>query len=373
MGVYKRFNGKRLNPKDKNWSKGTWYVWKRLKGRVIHEPIPEASTQRMAEEAERVLIQRAFNKRYGVQDNDTTFAKFADTTYRRYATQKNTNLKAKETDIDYLTAFFGKKKPISEITAQDCRDAQDQLLHTPTVRAGKRSPSSVNRTMSTLSKIFTLACEEGILERNPMQYVRRLAEPPPRQRLLTPEQKEAFWNEIAKDKYMFRIVMLGVNLPLRRGQILAITREAVDLENRTLFVIKSKGRPPRAVPLNNAALRILSEMCGEVSTGPLITWRGLPVTDFRSRWEKLLVRAGINRGPEGDRPPTREDNFHFHDLRTEFASELLRNNVNPEIVRRLFAHSSMQITQNYLQTDAADLFDAVNSIGDNIQNSEVIQ
>lgn len=230
--------------------------------------------------------------------------------------------------------------------------------------------------MSTASKIFTLACEEGLLERNPMQYVRHLEEPPPRQRLLTPEQKESFWNEVTKDRFMFRIVMLGVNLPVRRGQILAITKEAVDAENRTLFVIRSKGRPPRAIPLNNAALQILTEMCAEVGSGPLVLYHGKPIRDFRTRWEKLLVRAKINRpkpidDDEGPKP-TREENFHFHDLRTEFGTNLIRNNVSPEIIRRLYNHSSMQITQTYMQVDDM-LFDAVNSLDNEIQNSEVVQ
>lgn len=342
-------------------------MYKRLAGRVIHKSLPEAKTKAQAETAERIEIERAFNKRYGVPDASMTFAVFADSTYRRYAEQKNVNVKAKTTDIDVLIRLFGKKRMLTEITAQDCRDVQFAVLQMPTVTAGRRSPSTVNRTMSTLSKIFTLACEEGLLERNPMQYVRQLEEPPPRQRLLTPEQKESFWNEVTKDRFMFRIVMLGVNLPVRRGQILAITKEAVDAESRTVFVIRSKGRPPRGVPLNNAAMQILSEMCAEVESGALILYHGKPIKDFRTRWEKLLVRAKINK--EGG---TREENFHFHDLRTEFASELLRNNVNPEIVRRLFAHSTMQITQGYMQTDD-QLAAAVGTLDGNIQQSEVIQ
>lgn len=341
---------------------------------MIHQSIPEATSKTKAEAAERKLIDRAFNKRYGFSNHDVRFADFADTTYRKYVRQKNANTVAKEIDIEYMIEFFGKRKLIAEITPQDCRDVQDWLLHKPTYEKDEkrtsrpRSPSSVNRSMSTLSKIFTLACEEGELDKNPMEFVGRLDEPPPRHRLLTQEQKEAFWREVSKDPFMFRIVMLGVNLPVRRGQILAMTKEAVNIENRTLSIVASKGRAPRMIPLNNAAAQILAEMCSEVESGPLITFKGKKIGSFKTRWNKLLVRTGINK-----ENGTREENFHFHDLRTEFGTNLLKNNVNPEVINQLYSHSSMQITKVYLGEDMTLLRSAVNSLDENIQNTETVQ
>lgn len=376
MSVFKLYQGKRIAPGHPKYKSARWWVYKRLgKGRVIHETIPEAITKADAEIAERELIRRVFARKYGVAGPEIRFADFADTTYRRYVKQKNTNVTAKETDIAYLIRFFGRRKLVTEVTAQDCRDFQDWLLRKPTYendsnrQHGKRSPSSVNRTMSTLKKILNLACEEGFLESNPMRFVAKLEEPPPRRRLLTKDQKGAFWNELAKDPFMFRIAVLGVNVPLRRGQILAITKESVDFENRTVLVVSSKGRASRPVPLNSAALRILTEMCNDVESGPLITFNGRKIDSFKTRWNKLLIRAKINK-----KGGTREENFHFHDLRTEFGSNLLKRNVNPEIINRLYAHSTMQITQGYIEMlGMGQMFDAVNSLDDDIQKSEVVQ
>jgi site-specific recombinase XerD len=64
-----------------------------------------------------------------------------------------------------------------------------------------------------------------------------------------------------------------------------------------------------------------------------------PITDFCKRWHPLLNRAGINK-PGG----TREENYHFHDVRTHFASELIRRNTNPLVVQNFFAHLDMSIT-----------------------------
>lgn len=391
MSVFKRFNGKRITADDPNWDRGTWYVYKRIAGQPpIQKAIPEARTKKQAEAAEIKEIAKAFNKKYG-DEPQITFHEFADKTYRSYIEQKNVNKKAKLTDLETFLKFFGKKKLLADIKVKDCRDLQYQITNTPVIihrtdkatgkqvesRRHPRSPSTVNRTMTSLSKIFTLACEEEIIQRNPMRHVAQLEEPPPRQRLLTDEQKERFWAEVLKDRFMFRIVMLGLNMPVRRGQILALKKEDIELENRKAWVVSSKRRQRRPIPLNTAALQVLTELCDELpaDNGYLITFRGKPIRDFRTRWEKLLVRAGINKAKDDN--PTREENFHFHDLRTELASTLLRNNVNPEIIRRLYAHSSMQITQGYIGTEDSTLFDAMNTLPDNtpgeIINSEVLQ
>ncbi len=79
-----------------------------------------------------------------------------------------------------------------------------------------------------------------------------------------------------------------------------------------------------------------------------------PVKDFRKRWCTALRNASINK-----KGGTREENYHFHDLRSYFASELIRRNTNPLIVQNLFAHSDMSITTVYAQTDDKLLLEAV--------------
>jgi integrase len=371
MGVYRRYKRKRVKPGDKDYSKGTWYIWKRIKGqkKPLHEPIYGVSTKAEAEEKAQEIIQEAREgHRRGTRSADTVSG-FADTTYRRYVNQKNTNIKAKEADIDVFIKHFGPDWLLRRVTPQDCRDLQDKLLKTPTVIGDERSPSTVNRTMSSLSKMFTLACEEGLLDRSPMEFVRGLIEPPARKRLLDPDQKAKFWHEVLKDRFMYQIVMLAVNLPVRRGQILGIQKEHChDLHNRILWVIPSKNRPPRPVPVNDAAFEILTGLCREVDAGHLIRYQGRPIKDFRTRWEKLLVRAKINK-VDG----TRAENFHFHDLRTEFASNLLGEDVNPEVIRQLFAHSTMQITQGYTKAELGLLYDAVSRLRYDVLESQTLQ
>jgi hypothetical protein len=93
----------------------------------------------------------------------------------------------------------------------------------------------VNRIMSTASKIFTLACEEGKLELNPMRHVKMLNEPASRETgCCQPTKRSGYGKHWRATCLMSRLVTLAVNLPLRRGQLLALTAGAVDFTNGTI-------------------------------------------------------------------------------------------------------------------------------------------
>ncbi|HMQ02749.1 MAG TPA: site-specific integrase [Pyrinomonadaceae bacterium] len=353
MSVFKRFDGKRITSSHPAYAKARWWMYKRLKGKVIHQAIPEATTRQEAELAERQIIKASFDHNYSVADTTTTLASFIEKKYRPYVEQNNVNKGAKDLYIRLLLKHF-KRQTLASISPQDCRNCRAKLQTRQNRRKkeSELSPSSINRIMSTLSKIFSLACEEGIIDRNPMQYVKALPEPPPRRRLLDEKQKKALWRELEKHPLLYRLIVLAVNLPLRRGQLMAITEDVIDFEHEQILVIGSKGRPPRLVPINATAATMLKEM---IADGQL----PFPVNDFRKRWHTALRDAGINK-----KGGTREENYHFHDLRSYFASELIKRNTNPLIVQNLFAHSDMSITTIYAQADKKQMLEAVKLLDD---------
>lgn len=353
MTVFKKFQGKRITSKHPEYANARWYCWRRIgKGRIIHKALPEAQTKQQAETAERLEVEKVFNRKYGIVE-DVSFSDFTNKTYRKYVKQHNENVYVKDLFIKELNKFFGKKF-LSQITAQDCRDYQFRRKNAKTKHGAKRSPSSVNKETSTLSKIFTLACQEGLLERNPMQYVVKLTEPPARKRLLSEAQKESLWKELEKDEYLYNLVTLALNLPMRRGQLLAITKESVDFDLGILKAIKSKGREPRNIPLNGKAAEVLKYLCSKVEKGDLFL-----IKDFRKRWHKALIDAGINK-EDG----TREENYHFHDIRSWLSQRLLKRNTNSKVIQNLFAHSDESITDIYLTADEMMMADALRSLDD---------
>lgn len=345
MSVYKVFDGKRITSRHPKYKTARWWCYKRIRGhKTLHQSIPEARTQEQAEKAERKLIDDVFAGKYGERKNPT-FADFVDNVYLKYCRQKNVNVYVKEIFCEVLKDFFGKMK-LRDITPQDCRDFQDKRLKTPTKYKKQRANASVNKETSTLGRIFTLAMEQKILTETPMRFVKKLETPDPRHFLLTDKQKESLWTELEKDQYVFRFVVLATNLPLRKGQLLAISEDAIDFERGILWVIASKGKKPRYVPLNATATAILRAMVAE--------GRFFDTKYFEKRWRQILLDAGINK-EDG----TRETNYHLHDLRVWFASELHRRGASPYHIKELFDHSDMSTSAIYIKSADEDLADVV--------------
>jgi integrase len=234
-----------------------------------------------------------------------------------------------------------------DITPQSCRNTQAAFRK-------RYSASTVNLIMSTASKIFNLAGEEGILDKNPMAFVKRIKEPPPRDRILSKEEWERLWKELEKDLLMLRFITMAINLPLRRGQLLAITPNAIDFQRGSLSVIGSKGRTSRVIPCNSTVQNTMRSMIADEQL-PF----PLKETGLRKRWVKILKRAKI-------------EDFRFHDLRHCLATELERRNVRPEIIRNLFGHSSMKITQVYINPEMEEMARAVRTL-DDTQEVENVQ
>lgn len=55
----------------------------------------------------------------------------------------------------------------------------------------------------------------------------------------------------------------------------------------------------------------------------------------------------------------REENFHFHDLRHVFGTELLKRGANPYHIKDLFAHTSMEVSAIYISSEMEQLQNTV--------------
>ena len=83
--------------------------------------------------------------------------------------------------------------------------------------------------MNCESPVFQVGCR--LVALSFLQYVKALPEPPPRKRLLSTSKNQSLWRELESDLLPYRLVTLAVNLPLRRGQVLALVEKVIDFEN----------------------------------------------------------------------------------------------------------------------------------------------
>jgi len=241
-------------------------------------------------------------------------------------------------------AFAGRR--IDQVTASEV-DSFLVDLH----RDGL-TPASVNRYRSRLSSMMNRAIAWGHREDNPVRLVTRLKEETLPDRYLLPGEFQALLT--ACDEDLRGLVHLAAVTGMRRGELLALTWEDIDLDRGYLVVraAHSKTSEGRTVPLNAEARALLDGMNGP-REGRVWPFRHFP----RRRWERVVRDLGWDRTGT-----PRLRNWRFHDLRHTCASWLAMADVPMSKVAKILGHKELKTTQRYAHLADASLVEAVERI-----------
>ena len=151
------------------------------------------------------------------------------------------------------------------------------------------------------------------------------------------------------------MVLLSLNTGLRQGELFSLAWENVDLRLKTITVLAShsKGNTTRTVPLNTEALSVLTTIKPEGAAGLVFK---SPVTggrfnNVKKAWAEITKAAKL-------------DTLRWHDLRHDFASQLVMLGVPLYTVQKLLGHANARMTQRYAKLAPDTLADAVNVLGD---------
>jgi integrase len=120
------------------------------------------------------------------------------------------------------------------------RDVQDRAAEP------REGTGHVSRELALLRKMLALAVDWELLERHPMARGKGLQEPPGRLRYLSPEEVDALLTACAP--HIRPIVVCRLHTGMRRGEILGLTWDQVDLRKRLIRVTRTKSGEARAIP-----------------------------------------------------------------------------------------------------------------------------
>ena len=244
--------------------------------------------------------------------------------------EKQKGFKSKKGFIKKLVAHFASLN-LSLLRTQAVEQYQTNLL-----KQGFKN-SSVNRVLSTLKHMVTKAVEwemapEEILKR--VRKVKQLPERNGRLRFLSKEEIESLTN--ACDAHLRPIVITAVNTGMRKGEILALVWEQVDLKHGFVLLVNTKNGKRREIPINKTLRDSLTALPRHI-TSPYVFWQGEDgkrFMDVRRSFRSALKRAGIK-------------DFHFHDLRHTFASHLIMKGADITTVKELLGHNTLTMTMRY--------------------------
>ena len=104
-----------------------------------------------------------------------------------------------------------------------------------------RKPSTINRELGILSKIFSLAIKYGITYSNPCRDIPWLPENNKRVRyLLDEEEPKLFAILNGRRKHLRPLVTVAIGTGMRRGDQLNLRWEKVDFQRDVIYVPNSK-------------------------------------------------------------------------------------------------------------------------------------
>lgn len=249
-------------------------------------------------------------------------------------------------------------KLLSDVISPLIIEYRDILSSQTTYRKTKRSPATTVRYMAALSHAFTIAIQWGWVEENPMRKVSKPKEPRGRVRYLLPEERQKLLETCKQSPspYLYPIVVLALSTGMRQMEILTLNWKDIDLEKGTIILLETKNNERRCVPLTGYALTIVTELSAKRKIlSPLLfpsnRLSNNKPYNIRAAWEQAIKTAGIK-------------DFRFHDLRHDFASQLLASGASLAQLSEVMGHKTLQMIKRYAHlshSQAADVVTKMNA------------
>jgi integrase len=210
-------------------------------------------------------------------------------------------------------------------------------------RLAQVSAGTVIRELAYISSAINHARREwGLQVANPVALVRKPTAPRGRERVLTEEEEQrlldALRPEGRRSAWMLSLVKLALATGMRRGELLSLRWEEVDIDRRIAFLRDTKNGDSRRVPLSSAAVAVFQAL-GLRSEGSVF-----PITPY-------AVAAAFKRATQRAAIP----NVRFHDLRHTAITAMSRKLPNVIELASVTGHKSLKMLQRYYHPSAEEL------------------
>ncbi|BCA55308.1 integrase [Nitrospira sp. KM1] len=210
-------------------------------------------------------------------------------------------------------------------------------------------PATINREMATLKHALSKAVEWKLLRkmsREELTAIKKYQEPDGRLRYLSGES-EAERLLQSCEGWLKPIVLTAIHTGMRKGELLGLTWDCVDMTHGFIRLKQTKNGKARALPLNETLWGVFSGL----RTRADVPWvfhdpAGHRWEDVRHPFDRACEAAGLT-------------DFHFHDLRHTFASWLIMRGVPLATVSNLLGHTSPTMTLRYAHLSPKHLTSAV--------------
>ena len=203
------------------------------------------------------------------------------------------------------------------------------------------SSASVRKEMYLISAIIQHANAEWLQKpiANPIHQIAKPKDSKPRAVRLSNQDRNKLLNalEASKHKILKSIILFALETGLRRGEILRIHWEDIDLSRGLLLLRETKNGQSRIVPLSPSAIKILTLL-------PRHEKSAFPISSNACRlaWERLRDKAAL-------------PNLRFHDLRHDAISRFFERGLTIPEVTMMSGHKTKSQLFRYAHADFTSL------------------
>lgn len=253
--------------------------------------------------------------------------------------------------VKALRAHFGARK-LRSITYGDLDAYRVARLKTPTQHGKQRAIASVNRELSKARRMFNIAIQRGWLAESPFKRGGTLisnADERHRERVLSRAEEARLLRAIEsepKRKHLKGIILIALDCGLRRGEILTLTWEDVDLSRRTITVraFNAKTARSRTVAMTR---RVFEDLTARYYDGP------------REPSERVFhIKSGVKRSFRSACRAAGVEDFRLHDCRHTAITRMIRAGLPPVEVMRVSGHQTLSCLYRYSNLDSDTVFRA---------------
>src|SRR3989449_4595494 len=201
-------------------------------------------------------------------------------------------------------------------------------------------PATINRDLSRLRRMFSLAVEWELLEESPMAGIRFSRENNARTRYLSLQECQRLIASCIAP-HIRALVGVALHSGMRLGEILNLRWYDLDFASGFILVRDSKNGESRHVPMDATLSALFRAYPHRLGTDLVFSSsRGGRIVDVRTGFLNSCKRVGLT-------------DLHFHDLRHTFASQFVMAGRDLFILKEILGHKSITMTQRYAHLSPA--------------------
>jgi integrase len=237
----------------------------------------------------------------------------------------------------HLMAALGPETQLRALGATKIAKYRSQRLNAKSVRRkdaeGQPTPlsaASINRPLALLRHLLRLAHEEWRVI-GTVPHIRLEKEPQGRLRWLEDDEAVRLLAACKASSHpaLFALVTVALESGLRKGELLGLTWDRVNVSRGVLRLEVTKSDKRREVPMRQKVYDILSAL-PKPHDG-----RVFPTSSIRTAFETAVKQAKLNAP------------FRFHDLRHTFASWFVMRGGSLQALSEILGHADLKMTLRY--------------------------